>query len=72
MAEVKRWCGDPPTACDLCGRKITDVFVDGKTLRGPWGNLCLLCHCQYGIGLGTGRGQKYERQPDGSWQKVGG
>jgi hypothetical protein len=68
----KHWIGTPPEKCELCGRPIVDTFVDGKTVYGPWSNMCLPCHNQYGIGLGTGHGQKYQKQNDGTWLKVGG
>jgi hypothetical protein len=57
--EVKRWMG-PRDACDLCGKDISkEPFVDGNTRRG-WGLLCLACHKTHGVGLGTGKGQKYD------------
>lgn len=62
----------PPTQCDLCQRPITKDFVDGRTQRGPWGNLCLGCHRSEGVGLGTGKGQKYERNDAGDYVKVAG
>lgn len=68
----KYWAGDPPSKCDLCSHPITKVFVDGKTRLGPWGNLCPSCHTGYGAGLGTGRGQRYERTASGEWVKTAG
>lgn len=68
----KFYCGSAPTSCDICSHPITETFVDGKTNMGPWGNMCPSCHGSHGCGLGTGRGQKYQRQPDGRWLKVGG
>lgn len=41
-------------------------------ITGPWGNLCAECFRGNGCRLGTGRGQKYEKQADGRWIKVGG
>jgi len=55
----KRWMGTPPEKCDLCEKKLEEVFVDGKTKQGPWGILCSKCHAKYGCGLGEGLGQKY-------------
>jgi len=69
------WMGDAPTQCDLNlhhSHAITTAFVDGKTKMGPWGNMCLTCHRRVGVGLGTGKGQKYEKQDDGKWLKVAG
>lgn len=59
MAEEKKWMGSEPIHCDLCGEAFTQVFIDGKTMQGPWGLLCSVCHEVYGVGLGTGRGQMY-------------
>ena len=63
--DIKTWYGDPPQACDICGLEITTEFIDGRTdFRGMWGCMCLDCHKQHGVGLGTGRGQKYHLQND--------
>ena len=43
--------------CDFC--KVNLAEYDGKTVLGPWANMCRLCFAQFGIGLGLGRGQKY-------------
>jgi hypothetical protein len=56
----------------LCKVKLADTFIDGKTSYGPWGNLCPACHARHGVGLGTGKGQRYQRQPDGRWLKTQG
>ena len=70
--EPKRsqWLSPPPRQCDLCHSPITDVFVDGKTRSGPWGALCPRCHRAHGLGLGTGRGQKYKLTRDNETGKV--
>ena len=73
MAKVlKQWLGAPPDMCDMCRRGICDVFIDGKTSRGPWANMCVACHMTHGVGLGTGRGQQYELRKSGDWVKVQG
>lgn len=54
--------------CDMCGKTLTDWFVDGKTRFGPWANMCKPCHEKYGVGLGTGRGQLYQHIR-GKWLK---
>ena len=59
MAE-KRWRGTPPTECNLCHRRLTWAFVDGKTQFGIWAIMCPECHREVGLGLGTGLGQLYE------------
>ena len=66
------WGGDAPAQCDICQDKILSEFVDGKTQQGPWANMCRCCHKEHGCGLGTGKGQKYQKQNDGRWLKVGG
>jgi len=67
------WVGDPGAECQLCHRALKSAFVDGRTRApGSWANMCLLCHSVYGVGLGTGRGQLYEKQADGRWLKVEG
>lgn len=58
--QIKKWLSDAPTHCDLCGRGITEHFVDGKTVLGPWGIMCMTCHASVGCGLGVGRGQEYD------------
>jgi len=64
------WEGNPITDCEICGGAITIFFVDGKTKSGPWGVMCLGCHKIHGVGLGTGKGQQYEKQMSGRWLKV--
>lgn len=50
--------------CDICkyvGRptnKIEKAAYDGKTKDGPWANMCEHHFNQYGVGLGTGKGQR--------------
>jgi len=46
--------------CDICKAAFTDVVYDGKTLHGPWAFMCEDCFQDLGVGLGTGRGQKYD------------
>jgi hypothetical protein len=72
----KIWRGTPPTKCDICGRALTDTFIDGKTAFGPWAMMCTGCHTDQGGKLGTGLGQKYtlDKTSPGpwTWVKVGG
>lgn len=63
------WMGD--TTCNICRAAVPPVLVDGKTKMGPWAVMCGPCHGQVGVGLGTGRGQKYELT-DGTYLKVEG
>lgn len=50
----------PP--CDFCKQDPTVMYqearYDGKTVMGPWANMCQVHFEQYGIGLGLGRGQE--------------
>lgn len=77
---AKYWMGSTPTKCDLCGQPLGTQFIDGKTIMGPWGILCTICHGHVGVGLGLGKGQLYqkEEQPDALgllqsvWKKVAG
>lgn len=52
-------------ACDICkydspppGLPAQVAAYDGKTRTGPWANMCEFHFQQYGIGLGTGKGQR--------------
>jgi len=67
----KYWYSEPPDRCDIGGEPITDVFIDGGTIQGPWANMCPKCHLTYGIGIGLGRGQRYEKEGD-RWVKTEG
>ena len=51
--------------CDIChdplDRFINKMwFVDGRTKAGIWTLMCPRCFEHYGIGLGSGKGQKYD------------
>lgn len=59
--KVKKWLGSAPEKCDLCGAKITETFIDGRTVMGPWAKMCNNCHTMFGVGLGTGFGQRYKK-----------
>jgi hypothetical protein len=43
--------------CDFC-IKTTPALYDGATVGGSWANMCQVHFAMFGIGLGTGRGQK--------------
>jgi len=46
--------------CDFCAKDLRfQPYVDGKTTRGPWATMCLPCYKTHGVGLGTGKGQRY-------------
>ena len=61
----------PPTHCDLCAVPIQDSFIDGRTI-GAWAFMCVRCHEIHGRGLGTGRGQQYQRGADLRFRRVAG
>lgn len=46
--------------CDFCTSRgeTRSARYDGKTKLGPWANMCNKDFNEYGVGLGTGRGQK--------------
>lgn len=50
---------------------IVDTFIDGATIRG-WAIMTPASHAEHGMGLGMGKGQKYQKQTDGRWLKVEG
>lgn len=62
-----------PATCNICNEPIEDVFIDGKTVYGPWADMCEDDFKKYGTGLGTGQGQRYERVDESdTFQKVEG
>jgi hypothetical protein len=68
----KFWLGKPPIACQLCGDDIATKFYDAKTARGSWASMDEKCFQREGVGLGLGKGQRYELNGDGHWEKTGG
>lgn len=58
--------------CDFCGTELKKSRIDAKSIYGPWANFCELCFLEKGIGFGTGQGQKFNLQKDGTWKKVQG
>lgn len=60
--QKKKWLSPRPLACELCGAKIIkqNHFIDGKTTSGPWAIMCMACFFINGVGLGSGRGQRYD------------
>lgn len=64
MPETKKWHGTWPSPCQLCGRPLDrqEHFIDGATVYGPWALMCVFCHSELGLGLGTGKGQKYSSE----------
>ena len=56
----KYWVSPVPTHCQVCGMILENHFIDGRTFVGYWTIMCLECHSKDGVGLGLGKGQKYE------------
>ena len=50
--------------CDICklNNKNTQANYDAKTNFGQWGYLCEDHFIEYGIGLGTGKGQRLVKE----------
>jgi hypothetical protein len=73
MSMIKRyWMGEVKSRDDF-GLTIANVMIDGKTKHGPWAIMTPTSWRQHGVGkLGTGYGQKYEKQADGRFLKVEG
>lgn len=63
---------NPPTKCDVCKGIIGNDLYDIKTTMGPWACTCEGCFYRYGMGLGTGLGQKYVKDDIGRYVKVEG
>ena len=73
MSDKIYWAGSNPTHCQINGTPLGDVMYDAMVPSfGQWGNIGEDAFKTHGCSLGTGRGQKYERQPDGRWLKVEG
>lgn len=67
---AKYWNGSTPKECNLCKASIKDDFIDGRVRGMSWAIMCPGCHTKYGVGLGTGKGQRYQLQEDGKWLNV--
>lgn len=57
-------------SCQFC-KRTPDIIVDGATKSGPWAYMCEADHQKHGVGLGTGKGQKYD-QSTGHLKKIAG
>jgi hypothetical protein len=68
----KYWVGSVPEFDDF-GLPIVDVFVDGKTVQGPWAMMTPYSYRLHGVGrYGTGFGQRYVKTETGRWIKTEG
>lgn len=67
------WTG-PVGPIDDFGATIENVFYDAPTRSGPWAIMSPASWALHALTtrLGVGRGQRYERQPDGQWLKTQG
>lgn len=48
--------------CDICKEKDRGnvlAVMDGRTIFGPWANMCEYCTYAYSVGLGIGLGQRF-------------
>lgn len=72
MTNEVYWCGQP--AEDDFGVPVKDVLYDARTRHGPWALMTEESWRDHRAApnLGTGCGQKYEKQPDGRFLKVAG
>jgi hypothetical protein len=64
-----------PNNCDLCHTEFSmepGTLMYDAAFRGPWGCFCDSCFKKHGMQIGTGKGQKYERREDGSFERVAG
>lgn len=67
------WTGDVPARCQLSGRPIRSLFVDGRVPgTGSWALMTPGYFRGIGGTYGTGCGQLYQLQEDGRWLKIEG
>ena len=59
--------------CDLCEAE-SKIYIDGVLAENghTWANMCPSCHIMFGVGLGTGLGQKWRENKDGTKTKLEG
>mgnify|MGYP001565158967 CR=1 FL=1 len=72
MDKESFWAGSLPEKCDLCGDSLKRGFWDARSRQGHWMIVCIGCHNDEVMSSGTGHGQRYEKQKDGSWMRVEG
>ena len=77
MSEPKYWSGRVREHDDF-GVPIENIFYDARTFLGPWATMAPSSFELHRLtlneisSLGTGKGQRYELQPDGRWMKTAG
>lgn len=59
ISPEKKWNAEAPARCDGCDEMLEGTFIDGKTIFGHWAIMCENCHTTHGVGLGIGKGQRY-------------
>ena len=60
---AQKWMGSKPASCDICGHRFKDndrFFYDFAMRQGKWALGCEKCFKKHGLGLGNGKGQKYD------------
>ena len=67
---TKKWTG-PVDTCNICHSVLTKRFIDGLHRCGSWAIMCPTCHAYEECGLGTGKGQLYEKK-EKDWIKING
>lgn len=65
------WTGDIGCDDDF-NEPIQNVFYDAKMITGQWAIMAPSTWKRLSGRIGTGYGQKYEKQSDGRWMKVEG
>lgn len=71
---------NPPKSCQVCGtafgenNDVFDAYFGSLEHRYEgWGWIDEACHKKYGVGLGTGKGQRFKLDTgDGKYYKVEG
>jgi hypothetical protein len=46
--------------CQLCLEPLTESYIDGATVVGPWAIMCDGCHKEFGVGWGIGRASRHD------------
>ena len=82
----QEYCFDELDICNLCAKPLAaetfvidgevkgtpQLTIPGGATVGEWAYMCAACFSNHGVGVAWGRGQLYERSPDGKWLMVAG
>jgi hypothetical protein len=71
MTKQAIWLGQTK-CCNVCQGPFTTELFDAKLITGQWGTVCDGCFKTFGLGLGTGLGQKYAKRDNDIYVKVEG